>query len=340
MRIIIFLWLGISFLFADASRTFLDISGKSVVLPENMSRVYGSAPPISFMIYVIDDKPLLGVNFPQTNKDNQNGDKFLSKHFMQLPILGGWHGNNNPNLEEILAAKPQVIITWDTPLLNEKTAKDLARIFIPALKINIDDSFNYPENFRYLGRVLNAQKRAEDLAQMAQRYLDEIKTFVDSIPTDKRTKVYYAQGVSGLQTECDNSFHSEPFVIAGGELVHRCFQTTVMGMQQVSFEQVMVYDPDVIIVQNASFYKEVFTDEKWKMLRAVQDKRVYLVPKTPFNWIDRPPSFMRIIGSHWIASRLYPKLYPYDIKEQVREYYKLFFKVNLSDEELKLYFQL
>ncbi|AHJ14125.1 ABC transporter substrate-binding protein [Sulfurospirillum multivorans] len=336
---LVFLLMFVS-LFASESRTFVDISGKTITLPEPITRIYGSAPPISFMIYVIDDAPLIGVNFPQTNQDNANGDKFLSKHFMSLPILGGWHGNNTPNLEAIIAAKPDVIITWDTPLLNEKTAKDLARINIPALKVNIDDSANYPEVFRYLGKVMNKEERANALAAMAQTYLDELKIFVASVPLNERTKVYYAEGPFDLQTECDVSFHSEPLMLAGGNLVHKCVQNSVIGMQEVSFEQVLSYAPEVIIVQSPAFYKTIFEDKKWAMLKAVQTKHVYLIPKSPFNWTDRPPSFMRIIGAHWIASKLYSTRYPYKIQEKVRAFYQLFFGVSLSDKELKTYFDL
>jgi len=340
MHVFIFFLLFVTSLFANESRTFLDVSNKPIVLPEHITRIYGSAPPISFMIYVIDDTPLIGVNSPQTNKDNNNGEKFLSKHFMELPILGGWHGNNIPNLEAILAAKPDVIITWDTPLLNEKTAKDLARISIPALKVNIDDSQNYPEVFRYLGRVMQKEERANALANMAQTYLDELKTFVASIPEKERTKVYYAEGDFGLQTECDRSFHSEPLALAGGNLVHKCVQSSVVGLQEVSFEQILLYDPEVIIVQNPTFYKTVFREKKWAVLKAVQNKKVYLVPKSPFNWTDRPPSFMRILGAHWIASKLYPTRYPYKIEDKVKAFYQLFFGVELSNKDLKTYFKL
>lgn len=340
MRYLVLFLLALSSLFAIESRSFLDINDKPIVLPEQINRIYGSAPPITFMLYVIDDTPLVGVNFPQTNKDNSDGDKFLSKHFMSLPILGGWHGNNIPNLEAILNAKPQVIVTWDTPLLNEKTAKDLARISIPALKVNIDDSRNYPEVFRYLGKVMHKEERANQLANMAQSYLDELKKFVASVPEQERTKVYYAEGNFGLQTECDISFHSEPLALGGGNLVHKCVQNSVLGLQEVSFEQVLNYDPDVIIVQDSAFYKSMFADKKWAMLRATQNKRVYLIPKSPFNWTDRPPSFMRIIGAHWIASKLYPTRYPYNIQEKVRAFYQLFFGVKLSDEDMKTYFSL
>jgi iron complex transport system substrate-binding protein len=316
------------------------MNGKSIVLPKKIDRVFGSAPPISFMIYVINDKALIGVNFPQVNGSNKNGELFLSEHFMQLPIVGGWHGNNVPNLEEILAAKPQVIITWDTPLLNERTAKDLARISVPAIKVNIDSSYNYPQVFHHLGQVLNKPQRGDALAKMAKQYLDELKSFINTLQEDKKTRVYYAEGISGLQTECSSSFHSEPFIIAGANLVHKCVQSTVIGMQQISFEQVLLYNPQVIIADTESFYKKIFTDKKWQVLDAVKNKRVFLIPSTPFNWLDRPPSFMRIIGAHWIASKLYPDSYPYDIRKKVKDYYKLFFKVDLTDEQLNYYFNL
>ena len=122
--------------------------------------------------------------------------------------------------------------------------------------------------------------------------------------------------------------------------MHKCVQNSVIGLQEVSFEQIIIYAPDVIIVQNPAFYKTVFEDKKWAMLKAVQNKRVYLVPKSPFNWTDRPPSFMRIIGAHWIASKLYPTRYPYKIHEKIRAFYRLFFGVELSDEELQAYFSL
>lgn len=336
----LFLFLGVIVSLSKAASVFTDINNKPIVLPEHITRVYGSAPPITFMLYVIDDTPMIGVNFPQKNQDNQNGDLFLSEHFMKLPILGGWHGNNIPNLESIVAANPQVIITWDTPLLNEKTAKDLSRLSIPALKVNIDDSKNYPEVFRYLGKVLHKEERANALAHMAETYLDELKQFTQGIPNEKRTKVYYAEGEFGLQTECDISFHSEPLTLAGGNLVHKCIQNSVMGMQEVSFEQVLVYNPEVIIVQSPSFFKAIFLDSKWQMMNAVKNKQVFLVPKSPFNWTDRPPSFMRILGAHWVASKLYPQLYPYDIKEKVRVFYKLFFNVELTNDHLKNYFNL
>jgi iron complex transport system substrate-binding protein len=339
MRFLVFFLLLVSMLFGS-ERTFLDIDGKEITLPKQLTRVFSTAPPISFLLYAIDDKALIGVNFPQVNKSNKHGSKFLSKHFMSLPVLGSWHGNNVPNLETILKAKPELIVTWDTPLLNKKVMKDLEKISIPAIKVNIDDARNYPKVFRYLGKVFNKQKRAEKLARLSEQYLKEIDQFTKTIPQGGKVKVYYAEGEKGLLSDCDKSFHTEAFNLAGVDLVHKCVQSTVLGLQQINFEQVMKYDPDVIMVQSAYFFRHIFKDKKWKTLRAVKNKKVYLIPNTPFNWVDRPPSFMRILSAHWIASKVYPDRYCHSIREKIEEFYKLFFNVELSDEDMEKYFYL
>ncbi len=108
-----------------------------------------------------------------------------------------------------------------------------------------------------------------------------------------------------------------------------------MGMESINFESILKADPDVIIVQSPKFYTNIFKNPKWKMLKAVKAKKVYLVPRIPFNWIDRPPSFMRLLGIHWLSSVMYPQYYKKDINEEIKTFYKIFFKVDLDEQKLK-----
>jgi len=63
---------------------------------------------------------------------------------------------------------------------------------------------------------------------------------------------------------------------------------------------------------------------------------VYLIPSTPFNWFDRPPSFMRFIGLQWLANLLYPNEYPIDIQEETKRFYANFMHVSLEDASLNV----
>ena len=152
----------------------------------------------------------------------------------------------------------------------------------------------------------------------------------------KPTRYYYAEGNDGLATECSDSFHVEALNYAGGKNVHECTQSNLQGLERITFEQLMLYDPDVIVVQNAMVYKAIESNPIWKHLRAVKNKKVYLVPNSPFHWLDRPPSFMRIIGVHWLMSKFHPERYSQNLDEKIIEFYRLFLDVQLTKEDIKI----
>ncbi|WP_220387739.1 hypothetical protein [Sporomusa ovata] len=77
--------------------------------------------------------------------------------------------------------------------------------------------------------------------------LKEIKATVDKIPTDKLVCVYYAEGPKGLTTDPAGSRHTEVLDFVRGINVAQV-QTGLDSMPTgVSLEQVMIWNPDVII---------------------------------------------------------------------------------------------
>ena len=125
--------------------------------------------------------------------------------------------------------------------------------------------------------------------------------------------MYLAEGKDGLRTECDDSLHVHLLKLAGDLNVHRCHTSCHKGYEPVTLEQVTAYNPDVIIAQDRDFFEKVQSDAAWSKIKAVREGRVYMVPKQPFNWFDRPPSFMRILGLKWLMTRLYPNDYRIDL---------------------------
>ncbi len=59
---------------------------------------------------------------------------------------------------------------------------------------------------------------------------------------------YYAEGIDGLSTECNGSFHVEALNFAGGKNVHSCNQSGVLGLEKINFETLLTYNPEVIYV--------------------------------------------------------------------------------------------
>src|SRR5262249_60574344 len=68
------------------------------------------------------------------------------------------------------------------------------------------------------------------------------------------------------------------------------------GLDNVSIEQVLLWNPDVIITIDQDFAANVSSDSAWAPVAAVRAHRVHLSPKLPFGWVDFPPTVDRLIG--------------------------------------------
>jgi len=90
----------------------------------------------------------------------------------------------------------------------------------------------------------------------------------------------------------------------------------------------------VLDIQEKAFYDKVWSDPAWCRVKAVKEGRIYLIPKLPFNWFDRPPSFMRFLGLKWLMHSLYPKAYPIDIVRESCTFYGLFLGAKVSESEM------
>jgi iron complex transport system substrate-binding protein len=108
------------------------------------------------------------------------------------------------------------------------------------------------------------------------------------------------------------------------------------GMTQVSLEQVLKWNPEVIITENAQFYNSVYSNSSWQDVPAVKSHRVYLAPNAPFSWFDHPPAVNTIIGIPWTAKVLYPdKFKSMNMTNLTKEFYSDFYHVNLTDSDVK-----
>jgi iron complex transport system substrate-binding protein len=153
------------------------------------------------------------------------------------------------------------------------------------------------------------------------------------VPPDKRPRVYLARGPDGLETGVVGSINTEIIERAGGRNVAEA--AGQRGLVRASMEQIIVADPEIILTWDRNFFDRVGKDPLWAGVRAVREKRVYLAPTAPFGWIDRPPSLNRVIGLKWLAGLLYPDKFRDDLRATTREFYRLFYHVEVSDAELE-----
>lgn len=303
------------------------MAGRTVEVPATVKTVWSAYPPLTYLIYALDPSLLIGWNYPPSRETAA----FLPKHYRDLPVVGGWFGQRTPNIETLALLKPQLALVWDqslhaTPIM----ARQLGGLGIPVVAVRLERISDYPETIQFLGRLLNRQARAAELAKAITDSVAEMRRFSASIPAKERRSVFYAIGPDGLNNDCNHMpFLQEAIDLAGARSAHACKRSEQLG-SRLSMEQVIAYDPDVIITQDDSFFRTIWRDARWQHLRAVRQQRVYRIPSQPFNWLNYPPSFMRAIGIKWLAATVYPERFKQHLPQEIERFFKLFFGIRLE----------
>jgi len=86
------------------------------------------------------------------------------------------------------------------------------------------------------------------------------------------------------------------------------------GRVTVPFEQVILWNPEVILTTDPNFWTFAATEPRWRAVEAVSRRQVFLSPHLPFGWFDCPPSANRLLGIWWAGKLLHPAAFDFDLR--------------------------
>lgn len=313
---------------ARAAGTIQDAAGRSIAVPDRVARVFPAGPPAAILLYTLAPELLLG--WPRANRAEECA--FMLPDICARPEVGRLTGRGNTaNLESVLALKPDLILDVGStaPTFASLAARVQEQTGIPYALL--DGRFEaMPAAYRQLGRLTH--RDAEPLAAYAEQTLAEALARVSRIPDRERPRVYYARGPRGLETGLGGSINVETIEYLGARNVAG---ERKGGLAVVSIEQVLLWNPEVIVTIDRDFAINVRNDPLWREVSAVRAGRVHLSPKLPFGWVDFPPSVNRLIGLWWLAQILYPDRFKDDIRALTRDFYTRFYHVTPSNADLE-----
>ncbi len=316
-----------------SARSVTDSAGRTVELPDTVDRVYAAGPPASILLYVLAPDKLTGWPRPPHPYERP----YIAEPYRDLPTTGRLTGRGDTaNLEVVLRDRPDLIVDFGSVRETYASLANRVQAQTDIPYVLIDGRFDAtPAALRLMGRILGVEERAEALAVYVETLFAELDQGLALIAKKDRPRVYLARGPAGLETGLKGSINTEIIERAGGRNVADPSDTSIRrGIVDVSIEQVIVANPDTIITWDPNFYRSVWGDPLWAGIPAVINRRVWLSPTAPFGWIDRPPSINRVIGLRWLSGLFYPEVFDFDMAEETRAFYKLFYHVDLSDEEL------
>jgi iron complex transport system substrate-binding protein len=316
---------------ADASaRSFTDGAGRKVELPDKINRVLAAGPPASVAVYALAPDKLVGwVNeFPPAARP------FIAKPYIDLPVHGRLTGRGNTvNMEIVLTLKPDIIVDVGSVDATYASLADKVQEQTGIPYVLIGGAFaKSAETLRTLGDAIDATPRAIALSAYAESTLNEVRAVLEGTPTDKRPRVYYGRGPNGLETGLAGSINLQVLEAVGA--INVAAAAGKGGLTNVSMEQILAWSPDIVIAQDRTFFAHAAGDPVWKGVPAVRARRVYHAPEPPWGWFDSPPGINRLIGVRWLAATLYPDRPSVDLRTETREFYKLFYHVDLTDAQV------
>jgi len=333
--------------FAQEMRTITDMEGRRVEVPVEVKRVYAVMHCLPMVSAVAPEKV---INFPMPS---EQAKKYLAPVYYANSVVqkkppmigasstGGMPPNGPPpNMRvamenAIQKLQPDLIILEASPEMVGKADELQKKVNIPVFLVSTD-MLKYKQGFTLLGELLDRPKEASQLVGFVTKYLDPIQEKAKRISDKDKVRVYYAEGKDGLATEPVGSSHGQIIDFIGAMNVAKKEElSSGRGPTMATLAQVISWKPQVILVATPGAdhlvtYKAIVDNADWHEVAAVKDGRVYQIPWMPFSWFDRPPGANRMIGAIWTANLLYPDIYKYDMVSVVQEYFKVFYRSDIS----------
>lgn len=315
---------------AQAPREIVDAAGRKVRVPARATRVFASGPPASILVFAVAPDTLAGWTSPFRPAERP----FVPAKYADLPVTGRLTGRGNTaNVELVIASRPDVIVDYGA--VNDTFASLADRVQqqtgIPYLLL--DGSFDrIADAIRTIGDLTGEHARAAALAAHARGTVDDVTKRVAAIAPSARPRLYYGRGPRGLDTGLAGSINMEVIDRLGATNVAASLGRG--GLVTVSLEQVLAWNPEVIVTTDPTFFASVRRDPLWLQVAAVKSRRVHLAPAVPFGWIDFPPSINRITGLRWLGRVLYPDAFADDLRAQVRDDYTRLYHQTPSEPQL------
>jgi iron complex transport system substrate-binding protein len=306
--------------------TLVDCKGRSVVLPARVDRIACLYAFTGHVVTMLGRGPdIVAVS------NGLKRDSLLHRICPSILKARVPKAQGAINIEELLASKPDVLFMPGDVAGDPADMAKLARFKIPYLIIDYTDIETQQHAIELIGQAVHAGARAAEFIAYYQNTIDRVRQITNTIPKEKRIRVYYAVN-EPLRTTLIQGLESAWLKVTGCENVALNRKPQVIeGKNIASLEQILLWNPDVILANEPSAAAFMLHEEKWSALTAVKRKRVYRMPIGISRW-GHPGSMETPLAILWTAKQLYPERFTQvDMRAETRSFYKKFFNYELSN---------
>lgn len=301
-----------------------DANGNEFAKPESVDHIsvvtYGGA---------IQEMAALGQSEKVVSMPEAEPDSMLLKVFPILENAVDVGALENVNVESLLNLEPDVVFG---PSQKKQAQLEELGLKTFALYCSRARTETLMDEFRNLGLLFDATETSDKLINYFNEKMTCLEETLSKIPESERKSVYYVK-------DDITSAMSFDFIHHYFDVAHVDFALGDGNAKEVSVEQVLAMDPDMIMTWNRSGegYGVILNDERIENLRAVKEKQIIIAPEGVFTWERPSPEIL--LGYMWMAKTVYPEYTEeIDLKAEAKAFYHDFYNYELSDEEYERFF--
>lgn len=304
-------------------RVITDMAGRQVEVPVKVDRVLCSGPGcLRYLTYIQGQDLIVAVDCIEKRSDRFDVRPYAlaNPQFRDKPLFGNFRGRDNPELILGLDPQPQVIFKtfWnmghDADELQTKTGIPVVCLSYASL---VSERQVIYDSLMLMGKIIGKEERAGKVSEFMEMKINELERRTANIPESERISSFVGgiakKGPHGLQST-EPGYPPFHFVNANNVVSPPEGQGKPLQHANVSKEQIVVWDPDVIFMDLSSYQlgehggavHEIRTDPVFQSLRAVKNGRVYGL--LPSNWYAT--NYCSIIANAFFVGKiLYPKIF-------------------------------
>lgn len=317
--ILLIMWLSWIFLSPHAAaRIVHDMSGDAVTVPSRIERVVtlGATPVLNSLVFAVGGGDRIINGLPEfALQPRWNYQYLFAPHLAGRPSLS--NADRTPNMEALLAAAPDLILTMD-----RSSAQTLRRVGLPAFHLSWARPGEVKIAIGLLGDLLGNPAAARRYADRFDALIGEVgRTVGQSRQRHPRVLYFNPRTLSRPHPIADWWIDA-----AGGISVTA---GRAAGASSFGMEQLLAWDPDILIVSSPAEVATVRSDPRFSRLQAVRDGKVFSTPCGAHIWGNRTAE--QPLTVLWAATQFHPVAFAdVDLIERTQAFYRDLFATSLS----------
>lgn len=227
-----------------------------------------------------------------------------------------------PNVESIRALNPDIVVQWSDSALTEP----LQNVGLTVLGLQNSGTQEDVNAWVVLfATMLGKPERATQMKTKSDAEQKEIETLAAGRTGTPPSILYFNRVTGGLKVAGTKSYNDFYIKLVGGTNPATGDQAAPgTGMVGVDVEQVLAWDPEVILLGNFddAMPKDIYSNPVWKNISAVKNKRVYKVPLGGYRW--DPPGQESPLMWRWLTDIAFPEKTS-TLRSKVADYYQFLY---------------